>query len=407
VNLLLVTQYFWPESFRINEVVASLSQRGEDVVVLTGKPNYPEGKLFPGYRVFGCHEESYCKAKILRLPLLPRGNKSVVRLALNYLSFIVFGLICGPWLLRGQRPEVVLVYCPSPLLQVLPALFIGWLKRAPVVVYVQDLWPESLEATGYVSNRWIIGFVRTIVKFIYRHSDLILVSCRPFEESIRSLAPESRIAYYPNSVDASFCNPDAGTKPALPVLDSGFNIVFAGNIGSAQAVQVIIEAAALLKDYPEIRFVVLGSGSEFEWMQEQIREHQLLNVHLAGRFPVDAMPYLLSKASGLLVTLADRPIFAATVPNKIQAYMAVGRPIVACLNGEGARLVKEAEAGLTVPAEDATKLAEAVLALYRMPREMREMLGANGRAYYHAHFDHEKLVSELMGHLRDVAGSTP
>jgi glycosyltransferase involved in cell wall biosynthesis len=140
-------------------------------------------------------------------------------------------------------------------------------------------------------------------------------------------------------------------------------------------------------------------------MQAQIRERQLANVHLAGRFPVDAMPYLLSKASGLLVTLADRPIFAATVPNKVQAYMAVGRPIVACINGEGARLVKDAEAGFAVPAEDAAKLAEAVLDLYRMPHEMREKLGANGRAYYHAHFDHEMLVTELIGHLRAVAGS--
>jgi glycosyltransferase involved in cell wall biosynthesis len=407
VRILIVTQYFWPETFRINEIVTSLVQRGVQIVVLTGKPNYPEGNLFPGYQMLGCQEETFCKARILRLPLLPRGNKSAVRLALNYLSFIVSGFIWGPWLLRSQRPEVIMVYCPSPLLQVLPALFIGWLKRAPVVVYVQDLWPESLEATGYVSNRWIIGFVRAIVKYIYRHSDLILVSSWPFEESIRTLAPKSRIAYYPNSVDASFCNPDAGMKPILPILDSGFNIVFAGNIGSAQAIQVIIEAADLLKDYPEIQFVVLGSGSEFEWMQAQISERQLANVHLAGRFPVNAMPYLLSKASGLLVTLADRPIFAATVPNKIQAYMAVGRPILACLNGEGARLVKEAEAGLAVPAEDADKLAEVVLELYRMPYESREKLGANGRAYYHAHFDHEMLITELMGHLRAVAGSKP
>jgi len=405
VNLLVLSQYFWPESFRINEVVATLAERGVATTILTGKPNYPDGRVFPGHRALGCSEDDYQGTRVLRVPLYPRGQKSAFRLALNYLSFIVSGSVFGPWLLRGTRPDAILVYCPSPLLQVLPALLIGWLKRAPVVVHVQDLWPESLAATGYVRNRWILGAVGWVVRFIYRHADLILISSRPFADSIRRLAPDARIVYYPNSVDASFCNPDAGLKPELPILDSGFSVVFAGNVGSAQAVKVIVEAAALLTVQREIRLVVLGSGSELEWMRQQVRERQLENLHLAGRFPVEAMPWLLSKASALLVTLADRPIFAATVPNKIQAYMAVGRPIVAWLNGEGARIVEEAGAGLAVPAEDARGLADAILSLYRMPPEERERLGASGQAYYREHFDHETLVSDLIGHLQDVIGA--
>jgi glycosyltransferase involved in cell wall biosynthesis len=405
MRLLLISQYFWPESFSINEVIRALGQRGLEVDVLTGKPNYPEGRLHSGYRILGFDRERYHGATVFRVPVFPRGKKSAFRLALNYLSFIVSGSVFGPWLLRGTRPDVILVYCPSPLLQVLPALLIGWLKRVPVVVYVQDLWPESLEATGYVRNRWIIGTVRRVVRFIYRHTDMILISSRPFADSIRLLAPVSRIIYFPNSVDDSFCNPDAGSKPELPILDSGFSVVFAGNVGTAQAVNVIIEAAALLTAHREIRLVVLGSGSEFEWMHQQIRERQLENLHLAGRFPVEAMPWLLAKASVLLVTLADRPIFAATVPNKIQAYMAVGRPILACLNGEGARIVEEAGAGLTVPAEDAHGLADAILRLYRMSPEERERLGASGQAYYRKNFDHEMLVSDLIGHLQEVRGS--
>ena len=404
IRLLVVSQYFWPENFRINEVVATLAERGLETTVLTGKPNYPEGTVFPGYRAWGCAEERYKGAHVLRVPLFPRGKESVLRLALNYLSFIVSGAVFGTWLLRWTKPDAILVYCPSPLLQVLPALLISWLKRAPVVVYVQDLWPESLEATGYVRSRRILGAVGWLVRFIYRHADLILISSRPFADSIRRHAPDARIVYYPNSVDASFCNPDAGLKPELPILDSGFSVVFAGNVGSAQAVKVIVEAAALLTAQREIRFVVLGSGSELEWMHQQVRERQLDNLHLAGRFPVEAMPWLLAKASVLLVTLADRPIFAATVPNKIQAYLAAGRPIMACMNGEGARLVTEANAGLAAPAEDARGLADAILKLYRMPLEERERLGANGRAYYREHFDHETLVSELIGHLQNVVG---
>lgn len=406
MKILLVSQHFWPESFRINEVVSSLVARKLSVDVLTGKPNYPGGKVFTGYRASGLSREVWCGAKIFRVPIIPRGHKSVLRLAANYLSFIVSGFAFGAWLLRKERFDAVLVYATSPLLQALPALFIGWLKRIPVVVYVQDLWPESLEATGYVRNKLVIRLVELLVKFIYRHSDLILVSSRPFMLSIERFSPSAEIIYYPNSVDSSFCDSDAGLKPEVPALENGFCVVFAGNVGAAQAVHVIAEAAALLKDVTDIRLVILGSGSELDWLQTQIISQSLSNLHLAGRFPVEAMPNLLSKASALLVTLADQPIFADTVPNKIQAYMAVGRPIIASMNGEGARLVQEANAGVTVPAEDGSLLAAAILELYAMPEDEREIFGANGRRYYCQHFDHEQLVSDLITHLTKVSKVT-
>lgn len=404
MRILVISQYFWPESFRINELTSSLASRGVEMTVLTGKPNYPEGRIFRGYKAGSCLAEFMGNVSVLRVPLFPRGQRSAFRLALNYLSFILSGALFGPWLLRSARPDIILVYCPSPLLQALPALLIGWIKRVPVVTYVQDLWPESLEATGYVHSRWILRAVEGLVKFIYRHSDLVLVSSRPFIDSVQRLAPNAQIAYYPNSVDSSFCDPGTTAGPELPVLEQGFCVVFAGNVGSAQAVQVIAEAAAQLLPHRDIRLVILGSGSELEWMRQEAERRQLTNLYLAGRFPVEAMPFLLAKASALLVTLADRPIFAATVPNKIQAYMAVGRPIIACMNGEGARLVAEADAGIAVPAEDSEALADALLRLYRMSAEQRARLGANAQAYYREHFDHEMLVTELMRYLQEVIG---
>jgi glycosyltransferase involved in cell wall biosynthesis len=399
MRVLIVSQYFWPETFRINELVRSLVARGVDVDVLTGKPNYPEGKIYPGYRAAGSMHECWHGANVFRVPLFPRGFRSGVHLFLNYLSFMFSGAIAGPWGLRNTKSDVIFVYAPSPLLQALPAIFIGWIKRIPVVVYVQDLWPESLEATGYVSNRLVIRMVELLVKVIYRHSDLILVSSRPFKDSIRRFSPSAEIVYYPNSVDASFSDPDSGLKPDLPALDNGFCVVFAGNVGAAQAINVIYEAAERLRGYRDIRLVVLGSGSELEWLRTQIGESGLSNLILAGRFPVQAMPYLLARADALLVTLADQQIFAATVPNKIQAYMAVGRPIIASMNGEGARLVQEADAGISVPAEDGAALADAILKLHAMPAADRDRLGENGRNYYRQHFDHEQLVDELIGHL--------
>jgi glycosyltransferase involved in cell wall biosynthesis len=322
-----------------------------------------------------------------------------VRLALNYLSFVASASIFGWWVLRRVPFDVVLVYAPSPLLQALPALFLSRLRRCPLVVWVQDLWPESLEAVGHVRNGLIIGTIRKLVKFLYKRTDLILVSSQAFEMYIRKMVPTARIAYYPNSVDSMFSDPESGIRTVLSILDDGFNVVFAGNVGAAQAVSVIVAAAEKLVAYREIRLVVLGSGSELEWMRRQVKDRNLQNLHLMGRFPVESMPSLLAKASALLVTLADRPIFAATVPNKIQAYMAVGRPIIACLRGEGARIVAKAKAGITVPPGDASLLADAIVELYAAPPEVRTEMGANGRAFYQEHFDHERLISDLIGHL--------
>lgn len=405
MRILVVSQYFWPEGFRINDLVQSLVEKGVDVDVLTGKPNYPEGAIFPGYRAGGCKVESWAGATVYRMPLFPRGARSAWRLALNYLSFVASGLMFGPWLLRKRQYDVVFVYGLSPILLAIPAIFLAWIKRRKLIVWVQDLWPESLSATGYVRNSRVLRAVEWVVRWIYRHTDLLLVQSCAFEAPVTALAPGKPIVYYPNSVDGMFAespSPDV-VLPEVPALDEGFAVVFAGNVGVGQAVEVMVEAASLLKDVPQIRFVVFGQGSRWDWMREQVQARGLTNLHLPGRFPVNTMPGLMQKAGALLVTLADEPIFAMTVPNKVQAYMAAGRPILACLNGEGARLVAEAQAGLSVPAQDAKALAAAVLQLYQMPVGDRAQLGANGRRYFKAHFDHDKLVDELMAHLREMS----
>jgi glycosyltransferase involved in cell wall biosynthesis len=401
VRILIVSQYFWPEGFRINEVARSLVEKGVGVDVLTGKPNYPEGEICPGYRAWGCVKETWSGATVFRVPLFPRGARSALRLSLNYLSFVLSGLLLGPWLLRKRHYDVVFVYGLSPILLAIPAVFLAWIKRRKLIVWVQDLWPDSLSATGFVRSPLVLRAMEWVVRWIYRHSDLLLVQSRAFEAPVAALAPGKPIIYYPNSVDATFAEPPSTevALPEVPALEEGFAVMFAGNVGAGQAVEVMVEAAALLKDVSQIRFIVFGKGSRWDWMREQVQVLGLTNLHLPGRFPVNTMPGLMQKAGALLVTLADEPIFAMTVPNKIQAYMAAGRPIVACLNGEGARLVEEAQAGFSVPAQDAKALATTILRLYQMPAEDRARLGANGRRYFKAHFDHDKLVDELMAHL--------
>lgn len=403
MRVLVVSQYFWPESFRINEVVESMIARGVTVDVVTGKPNYPDGAIYRGYRAWGLSSETALGATIYRVPMLGRGDGRAIRLFLNYISFVVCGLIFGPWQVRGKKYDVIFVHGMSPILQAIPALYIGALKSIPVVLWVQDLWPESLEATGHIRNPSLLAVVRRVVRGIYDRCALILVQSKAFVEPVGKVARRTPIEYFPNSVDSVFSAVSTGRGPDAPTLTAGFPVVVAGNMGVGQAVEVIIEAASLLVGQPDIHIVVVGTGSRWQWMRDEVERRGLQNVEFLGRFPVATMPGLMQQAAALLVTLADRQIFAATIPNRVQAYLAAGRPIVASLNGEGARVVIEAEAGFSAPAEDAPALAQAILALHGMSATERETLGKNGRAYFEQHFDHEMLMTQLLEHLGTIS----
>ena len=400
MRILIFSQYFWPESFRINDVAKSLADKGDEVDVLTGKPNYPGGQVFEGYKAWGCQHESHQGSNVFRVPLRARG-RSGVSLALNYLSFIITGILFAPWMLRRKKYDVIFVYAPSPILQAIPAIFMGWLKGCPVVLWVQDLWPASLTATGHVSNKLVLGLVERVVRFIYRHVDLLLVQSEAFIEPVAALAGGTPIAYLPNSVDDSFVSGAAHDGPSIPGLDASFSVLFAGNIGTAQNADVIVEAASILKNYTDIQFVVVGDGSRRQAIQDEVSKQGLTNFHLPGRFPIENMPAFMKRASALLVTSADQEIFSYTIPSKVQAYLAAGRPILASMNGIGAQVVVDAGAGFAVPAENGSALAEAILKLYRCSVEERDLMGANGAAYFAKHFSHEMLVDRLVGILKN------
>ena len=405
MKVLVVTQYFWPESFRINDVVSSLVENGIEVDVLTGKPNYPDGKIFNGYRVWNCQIEHKFGSIIYRVPLIPRGNKSKLNLALNYFSFIFFGMIQGSWMVRKNKYDLVFVYGLSPILLSIPGIFISKLKGVQIILWVQDLWPESLVATKSIQNGLLIAMVGHIVKWIYKSMDLILVQSHAFIDEVKKMTIEKDIKYYPNSVDPSFYNYSLNNQIDVEEEqknDDTFNVVFAGNVGIGQGIDVIIGAAKILSAIDNIKFVIYGSGSRLEWLTEQKNQYNLKGIVIKGRHPVESMPQLLSNASALLVTLSDEPIFAKTIPNKIQAYLAVGRPILACLNGEGARVVNEAKAGIVVSAGDSKGLSEAILNLYQLPRSERAIYGKNGRDYYEINFKHEKLIEILISEFENI-----
>jgi glycosyltransferase involved in cell wall biosynthesis len=406
VNVLLVSQYFWPESFRINEVATSLRDAGCAVTVLTGQPNYPEGVIPSGYSMLSVRVDEYQGLCVYRVPLVPRGRGSGFRLALNYLSFVFFASVVGPWLLRGRQVDVVLVHGMSPILQSIPGIWLARFKKAKVVTWVQDLWPESLAVTGFVRNPRLLRAVRHVVRWIYRHNDLLLVQSRAFIAPVRRLAARTPVEYHPNPGELAFGGP-ARVQTAELRLPPGFNVVFAGNLGTVQSLGTIVEAAELLRDMPDVRFVLVGSGSRDEWLAGEVQRRQLQNVQLAGRFPSSAMPGILAQASALLVTLARSPIMAQTIPSKVQAYLAAGKPILAALDGEGADVVRDANAGIASAAEDARGLANAVRRLRAMSEGERTAMGVAGREYYDRNFDPAFLARQLRVVLERVVNVEP
>lgn len=406
LNILIFSQYFWPENFRINDLVKSLLNKGLLVDIVTGQPNYPDGQVFDGYRAWNFTKHSWGNAMVYRLPLVPRGNGSAIRLILNYLSFVLSGILLAPFALRRKQVDVVFVYAISPILQAIPAIFLKWVKGAKLVIWVQDLWPESLEATGFVRNQWVLAMVRIVVRWIYRYADLILVQSEAFVESVATLTIDRRkIHYHPNSADDVFLSSSCMGNCQINGLDKGFSVVFAGNLGTAQAVETIINAAVLLKNKSDIRIFLVGDGSRADWIRDQIHKKDLTNVIMAGRHPIESMPAILHRAGALLVTLKDESIFNQTVPSKIQAYLAVGRPIIANMNGEGARVVTQANAGISCPAEDAVGLAEAINVLSNITAAERERLGQNGQRYFQTHYDNNMLTQKLIAHFENLLAS--
>jgi len=403
MRILIVSQYFWPENFRINDLAVGLAQSGHEVSVLTGNPNYPEGRFFPGYGFMGKWRERWSGIEVLRVPLISRGRGRGVRLALNYLSFALSASILGPF--RCRRPyEAILVYEPSPVTVGLPGIAVKRATGAPLLFWVQDLWPESLSATGAVKSGWLLAAVHRMVRFIYARCDRVLVQSEAFFEPVRTMGvPAHKIVYYPNSAE-DFYRPSVRQESMLPVeLPPGFRVMFAGNVGAAQGFETILDAAERLRDRAGLHWLIVGEGRQLGWVRDEIERRGLqASVHLLGRYPAESMPAWFAHADAMLVTLRGDPIFALTIPAKLQSYMACARPIVASLDGEGARVVREAGAGLAVPAGDAAGLARGVLELANMPAAEREAMGRRGRAYFEAHFERGRLLKQLTGLMEEL-----
>lgn len=401
MRVLVWSQYFWPENFHINEVSVALVEMGHDVTVLTGKPNYPSGSLSAGYNVFGRTTENYRGVEVRRIPLLPRA-RGPFRLALNYLSFIISGYVQADSALKDREFDVAFVFAPSPLLQALPAIRFSRRAKIPMTLWVQDLWPEALTESGYVRSRILLRIIEKLIMHIYAKSDVILAQSIAIKDRLKTyISDPEKVHYFPNSIDpADFDHP--GTEKANELakrMRSTFAVTFTGNIGHAQSLETIIEAAEKLRAVTNVEFFIIGAGSRAHWLEKEASNRGLTNIVLAGQYPRKDMSVLMNSSSILLLTLGSGIVGSYTVPSKLQAYLAMGRPIVASADGETGRVLTEAKAGIACAAEDSLALAEAILRIRDLPPSKREEMGVNGARYFAANFSLHKLMGDLVTFL--------
>ncbi len=400
MRILVVTQYFWPEEFFINDLVLSLRAMGHDIEVLTGLPNYPTGQFFEGYGYRGPYRQEYQGIPIWRSPLIPRANGAGWRLGINYLSFAVSACIRG-LLACSRRFEAVLVFEVSPITVGIPARMMKFISGAKMFFWVQDLWPDSLKAAGGIRSERLLSWAGNLTRWIYRGADCILIHSRAFRDHvIKTGANGDCVHYFPEWAEDLY-RPIAlpAEAPERRLMPTGFRIMFAGNLGEAQDLETILAAAELTRS-SSIRWLIVGDGRRAAWLREEAQRRELTKVHLLGRYPKEKMPSFFSLADVMLVSLKKEPIFSMTLPTKVQAYLACGKPLLASVDGEVSRIVQEAEAGITVPAESPQELAMAAMKFTTLGPEQLQTMGLNARRYYESHFSRNFLLSRLDGLFR-------
>jgi glycosyltransferase involved in cell wall biosynthesis len=377
MRILVVCQYFYPEQFKINDICFELAQEGHDVTVLTGLPNYPSGKVAYEYKWFKNRNEQINGVQVVRSWLIGRG-KGIKRLALNYISFAVSATLKS--FLVKKDVDVILVYQLSPITMALPAILLKRLTHKPLIIYCHDLWPESL-AAGISSASKIYSLVLLLSKWIYKSADRIFISSKLFKEYFHNILDiHDNISYLPVYAEEVFERMPNSVKN-----DDTVHLVFAGNIGEMQSVETIVYAANELKTDNNIRFNVIGSGSSLNKCEQLVNELELNNIIFHGQYPLNEMPRFYEMADAFLITLKSNKAISYTLPNKVQSYLAAGKPILGAIDGETQMVINEAQCGLCCSAEDYKGLAN-IIKKFSIEKERHISYGRNAREYYDKNF---------------------
>lgn len=399
MKILVISQYYHPEQFRITDICETLVSRGHHVTVLTGIPNYPEGRIYRGYSWFKKKRETISGVEVIRVPIISRG-KSFIRLALNYVSFALTAMINVLFLKKDF--DVVYVYQLSPVTIALPGLLYKKLTGKKVFLYCLDIWPESIAAARLEHSSIIYKVMLTLSRFIYLNVDSVAVTSRMFVEYLHRVIglKKEKINYLPQYAEEVFLIDSAQDHMET---SGKVNLLFTGNVGEMQSVESIIRAAAELKELKDIKWHIVGDGSA------KLRCEKLAvdlgvqdKVIFYGQRPLSDIPHFYASATALLVTLKNNKFLSYTLPAKIQSYMASGKPIIGSVNGEARIVIEDSNCGLCCEAEDYHSLANLVKRFISEP-EKYSLYGSNSRKFYESHFSKNKIIDSIIDALTDLA----
>jgi len=393
MKILLVSQYYYPERFKVTELAEELFHHGIEVDVLTGLPNYPEGNVLPEYKNGKNRYQTINGINIIRVPLIGR-RTGWFFLTLNYISFAFNSSIRA--LFMKRKYDLVLVYQLSPIFMALPAILIKWLHSIPLVIYTFDLWPDSISTFGIKENSFFYKVIRWSSRGIYKRAVIQWVSSELFAEYLEGFTKQGKnIVYLPQYADDQFDLPQKEPQDE-------FVCLFAGNMGKAHNLDKIILAAKRLESYSKIKFEFVGQGSDFNRIVQLSEQLGLSNIHFAGAHPFKEMPEFYSMADLFLVTLINDPVVSLAFPEKVQTYMASRRPVVGAVGGETSHVINESHGGICVSSGDDSGLANAILTYYQ-DRGRAKRDGLNARAYYDEHFTKKKFYDTILINIEKVS----
>lgn len=398
-HILVISQYFYPEQFRINDICSEWFKRGYRVTVVTGIPNYPKGKFYQGYGYLMKRREILNGIEIVRIPIVPRGKNSLM-LMLNYLSFVISGYLWQNF--TKIKADLVFIFEVSPMTQALPGVWYAKKRNIPCHLYVQDLWPENVVSITGLTNKRVIGAIGKMVDYIYMNCSKIFTTSESFVQSIHNRdVPLDKIHYWPQFAEDFYTPLKKFNESYIPI-DSTFNVIFAGNIGNAQGLDILPKAAEIIRNNYQckVRFNIVGDGryrNELVNIVNQKGLSELFNF-VPSQEPT-RIPELIAASDAAFLSLTDSPLFSMTIPAKLQTYMACGIPIIAAASGETEKILRNSNSGLCGKSGSAEELALNLDILTKMSKTELKQLGFNARKYYEVHFSKKTLMDEMDRHL--------
>jgi len=397
MRILIVTQYFWPEEFRINDIAKHFSEKGHQVDVVTGEPNYPSIEIYEEYKRNKKKYSNYAGVNIIRVPIVLRGSGSPFKLFLNYLSFVLSAILFGSYKIRKKKYDIVFTFATSPITVAIPAIFFSLLKNCKHVLWVLDIWPDILRELKIINNKFILYLLKKIVNFIYSKSDVILAQSKGFESIIsENVADKSKVYYFPAwSEDLSKYDKE-DILLDLKNYKNKFNIVFTGNIGEAQNFENIIRTAEIVKNEKDLQWLIIGTGRKLEEYTELVKKKNIKNFLFLGHKPFSQIKSFHNLATILLVSLSDGKFLSATIPGKLQTYLKNNKFILCFAKGSSALLIKESKTGISVNPASPRALAKTIINLKKNPTIIKKVNNNSyGTRYLKKNFNKGLLLSEL------------